>query len=49
MTVRLTEAAEALAPLLARITATDVLIDRIVYALYGLTDEEIAVVEGGGA
>ena len=49
VTVRLTEAAEALAPLLARITATDVLIDRIVYALYGLTDEEIAVVEGGGA
>jgi hypothetical protein len=30
----------------ARLAATDRLIDRIVYRLYGLTDEEIAVVEG---
>ena len=29
-----------------RIAATDRLIDRIVYRLYGLTEEEIAVVEG---
>ena len=35
-----------LKPLLVRIEATDRLIDRIVYKLYGLTDEEIAVVEG---
>ena len=34
-------------PLLARIEATDRLIDQIVYRLYGLTDEEIVVVEGG--
>ena len=31
-------------PLLARIQHTDALIDQIVYQLYGLTDEEIAVV-----
>jgi len=30
-----------------RLAATDRLIDRVVYALYGLTDEEIALVEGG--
>jgi len=35
-----------LKPLLARIEATDRLIDQIVYRLYGLTEEEIAVVEG---
>ncbi len=35
-----------LRPLLADIEATDRLIDRIVYQLYGLTEEEIAVVEG---
>ena len=33
-------------PLLTRIQQTDVLIDRVVYQLYGLTDEEIVVVEG---
>ena len=33
-------------PLLSRIQATDALIDRVVYQLYGLTDEEIEVVEG---
>ena len=37
---------ETLHPLLARIEATDQLIDQIVYQLYGLTEEEIAVVEG---
>ncbi len=35
-----------LQPLLARIAATDCLIDLIVYRLYGLTEEEVAVVEG---
>ncbi|RLC55398.1 MAG: hypothetical protein DRI80_17875 [Chloroflexota bacterium] len=39
---------EALRPLLARIAATDRLIDLIVYRLYGLTEEEVAVVEGVG-
>lgn len=34
--------------LLDRITRTDSLIDQIVYKLYGLTEEEIAIVEGGG-
>ena len=33
-------------PLLTRIQGTDALIDRVVYQLYGLTDQEIAVVEG---
>ena len=37
---------ETLRPLLARIEATDRLIDRIVYQLYGLTEEEIEIVEG---
>ena len=32
--------------LLARLAATDRLIDLIVYRLYGLTEEEVAVVEG---
>ena len=35
-----------LKPLLARIEATDWLIDQIVYKLYGLMEEEIVVVEG---
>lgn len=34
--------------LVARIEATDWLIDQIVYKLYGLTEEEIAIVEGRG-
>ena len=34
-------------PLLSRIQQTDELIDQVVYQLYGLTDEEIAIVEGG--
>jgi hypothetical protein len=33
-------------PLKAKIAATDRLIDLIVYRLYGLTEEEVAVVEG---
>ena len=37
---------ETLRPLLKDIEATDCLIDRIVYQLYGLTEEEIGVVEG---
>jgi len=36
-----------LRPLLAHIAAADRLIDLIVYRLYGLTEEEVAVVEGG--
>ena len=36
-----------LRPVLERIELTDRLIDSIVYKLYGLTEEEIAVVEGG--
>ena len=35
-----------LKPLLARIEATDRFIDQIVYKLYGLSEEEIGVVEG---
>jgi len=35
-----------LAPLMRRIQRTDWLIDRVVYQLYGLTEEEIAIVEG---
>lgn len=35
-----------LTPLKARIEATDDLIDQIVYRLYGLTEAEIAIVEG---
>jgi hypothetical protein len=37
---------DKLRPLLADIAATDRLIDRVVYQLYGLTEEEIAIVEG---
>ncbi len=33
--------------LAAQITATDRQLDRLVYALYGLSEEEIKVVEGG--
>ncbi|HSH81588.1 MAG TPA: TaqI-like C-terminal specificity domain-containing protein [Herpetosiphonaceae bacterium] len=36
----------AVAALDHRLAATDQLIDRIVYALYGLSDDEIAIVEG---
>ena len=37
-----------LKPLMTKIDATDALIDQIVYKLYGLTEEEIAIVEGKG-
>jgi len=40
-------AVNALTPLKARIKATDKLIDQIVYKLYGLTDDEIEVMERG--
>jgi len=33
--------------LVRRIAATDRLIDLVVYRLYGLTEEEVEVVEGG--
>jgi hypothetical protein len=36
-----------LLPLLERIRHTDELIDAVVYRLYGLTEEEIRIVEGG--
>jgi hypothetical protein len=36
-----------LQPLLERIASTDRLIDLIVYRLYGLTEEEVAIIEGG--
>jgi hypothetical protein len=35
-----------LLPLLERIRQTDELIDAVVYRLYGLTEEEIRIVEG---
>lgn len=35
-----------LQPLMGRIEETDELIDQVVYKLYGLTDEEIGIVEG---
>jgi len=38
----------AILPLKARLAATDALIDAVVYRLYGLTEEEIRVVEGKG-
>jgi len=36
-----------LLPLRERIRQTDGLIDAVVYRLYGLTEEEIGIVEGG--
>jgi hypothetical protein len=44
----LMELSAELAEVQARIATTDALIDQIVYRLYGLTEEEIAVVEGSG-
>jgi hypothetical protein len=38
-----------LAPLRERIRQTDELIDATVYRLYGLTEEEIGIVEGNKA
>ncbi len=43
------EALSELRPLYERIRKTDELIDQIVYRLYGLTEEEIAVVEASAA
>ena len=40
-----TDSMATLGPLLARIEETDRLIDQGVYKLYGLTDEEIGIVE----
>jgi hypothetical protein len=37
-----------LKPLMAKIEVTDALIDKIVYKLYGLTEDEIRIVEGVG-
>ena len=42
---RYASARERAAELDAKIEKTDALIDEIVYELYGLTDEEIAIVE----
>jgi hypothetical protein len=39
---------EKVLPLKERLARTDALIDQVVYRLYGLTEEEIAVVEGQG-
>jgi hypothetical protein len=44
-----TASLERLLPLKIRLAATDRLIDRVVYRLYGLTEEEITLVEGGPA
>jgi hypothetical protein len=44
---RFTRAKETIVPLEAQIAATDALIDQIVYRLYGLSAEEIALVERG--
>jgi hypothetical protein len=46
MVSEFSSAVNALTPLKARIKATDDLIDQIVYRLYGLTEAEIAIVEG---
>ena len=43
---RFLSAKEALLPLEGQIALTDQLIDRVVYRLYGLTPEEIKIVEG---
>jgi hypothetical protein len=43
-----TDSLAKLGPLKARTEATDRLIDQIAYRLYGLTEEEIKIVEAGG-
>jgi hypothetical protein len=43
-----TRSRAVLTPLKAQIAATDRLIDQVVYQLYGLTEEEIRIVEGVG-
>jgi hypothetical protein len=40
---------ERVLPLKERLAKTDALIDQVVYRLYGLTEEEIEVVEGRGS
>jgi len=42
------ESLQGLLPLKERLARTDRLIDQVVYRLYGLTEEEIGVVEGRG-
>ncbi|MBM4042124.1 MAG: hypothetical protein FJ290_26810 [Planctomycetes bacterium] len=42
-----TRSVDKLGPLKQRIAATDRLIDQIVYRLYGLTADEIAIIESG--
>ena len=42
-------AVNMLGPLKTRIAMTDKLIDQIVYKLYRLTDDEIAIVQGGNS
>ncbi len=39
---------ERVVPMKERLAKTDALIDQVVYRLYGLTEEEIRVVEGRG-
>jgi hypothetical protein len=43
------ESLEKVLPLKDRLAKTDALIDQVVYRLYGLTEEEIRVVEGRGS
>jgi hypothetical protein len=40
---------ERVLPMKERLAKTDALIDAVVYRLYGLTEEEIGVVEGRGS
>jgi hypothetical protein len=40
------ESLQRVVPLKERLAKTDALIDAVVYRLYGLTEEEIRVVEG---
>lgn len=42
------ESLQRVLPLKERLVKTDALIDTVVYRLYGLTEEEIAIVEGKG-
>ncbi len=40
------ESLQRVLPIKERLQKTDALIDQVVYRLYGLTEEEIGVVEG---
>ena len=42
------ESLQRVLPLKERLAKTDALIDAVVYRLYGLTEEEIKVVDGKG-